>query len=339
MKAGKEYELLVERMYRELEPNAIITHDDHIYDERAQIKRQIDVSIKYQFAGVDNLIIVQVKDYKNKANIAVVDEFQTVINDVKANKGILICSKGFSTAAINKAKSYGIECLTVHSALKKNWETLVKIQIEKIFHCFELNMEFKIEIPKNNVAEYVDEDFFSYDCKNIISITDIVYDHIIQKNAWDYIKKKHIIRLYFKDIEVFYFFNNEMLPVKIGYVEIKYLLSDKSNFFVTPSNYIFEKNHTQNSSKLHNLTIKVEKFDSLIMDYYPNDKEAEGSPQISLKVFYFKNINKSHVTLNAKTDSFIEGYGYWIKDRKLMKENERALRLIEIENILLQKNS
>jgi ribosomal protein L18E len=190
MKAGKEYELLIEQLYSDLEPNAIVTHDDHIYDAQAKIKRQIDVSIKYQFAGVNNLIIVEVKDYKHKASISVVDQFQQVIEDVNANKGILICSKGFSKTAINKAKSYGIECLTVHSALNKKWETLLKIPVRKVIHEFTLNCDVMLNIA-HKVGEKVKflNDTFSYDGLNIVSSSEIILEHIINKKDWTYIKK------------------------------------------------------------------------------------------------------------------------------------------------------
>lgn len=333
MKAGKEYELLVERMYRELEPNAIVTFDDKIFDSRAQINRQIDVSIRYRFAAVDHLIIVEAKDHKHKADIAVVDKFQSVIEDTNANKGILICSSGFTKAAINKAKSNGIECLTVHSALKKNWETLVKIPVEKILYDFSLDLDAMINIEHlaGKKIDFIDQ-IYSYDGLNVVSITDLVFDLVLKKFEWAEIKKGKEISVDLGKAGVFQAFGKEMLPIESGILKVKYIKSSRSKFYVDPINYIYEKNLTKDTTDLHNLTISSETFESIMYNTYQNDSTILDSPIISAKVFRY-NKGYCHMSINFNVNGGIDG-AYYIKDRRLMKDDKRGKAIVELERIL-----
>ena len=54
-----DYQKLAAAIYAELEPNAIVTHDDKILGRDTGIERQIDVSIRSSIAGHDILDIVQ----------------------------------------------------------------------------------------------------------------------------------------------------------------------------------------------------------------------------------------------------------------------------------------
>lgn len=333
MKAGKEYEMLIEQMYRSLAPNSLVTLDDYIYDSRAQTKRQIDVSIRYKFAGVNHLIIVQAKDYKRKADIAVVDQFQQVIEDVNANKGILICSKGFSKTAITKAKNYGMECLSIHSALKKNWETLLKIPVRKTVHEFglELNIGLNIAHKAGKEVTFLDQTF-SYDKKNIVSLTDVVYKEIIKKHEWSYIKKGHKIRIDLKSLGLFHSFDNEMLPIFEGHIEINYSKSHVSNFYVEPINYLYQKNHIEGTNNLHNLTLSEDIMDEIVSIKQTNDSSITESPIVSSTVYYFNNSMYTSVFQFSVPGGIIGNY--LIKGNSIMKDDSKGRAIVELENTL-----
>lgn len=53
MKKGKEYEILIKKLYRSLEPNANIIQDDYILGRDTNTMRQIDVAIRFKFLGLD----------------------------------------------------------------------------------------------------------------------------------------------------------------------------------------------------------------------------------------------------------------------------------------------
>jgi len=96
MAKWREFENLVARIYQELLPESEVNLDDKILGHDSKTIRQIDVSIRHRLAGHKLLIIVQAKDYKKPADLPDVGEFATVIRDVRASKGIMVCNAGFT---------------------------------------------------------------------------------------------------------------------------------------------------------------------------------------------------------------------------------------------------
>lgn len=102
----KDYE---EAVYEECErvyhfSNVEIIKDIHIIGKYSGVKRQIDVLIKLLENGkVKSTILVECKHYVTKINVKIVDSFIGCLEDVCADKGIIVSEKGFTKAAINRA--------------------------------------------------------------------------------------------------------------------------------------------------------------------------------------------------------------------------------------------
>jgi len=64
-----EYEALAHEIVTELAPFATVTHDDHIVGKESEARRQIDISARWTVGDDENLLIVQVKDCKRKADV------------------------------------------------------------------------------------------------------------------------------------------------------------------------------------------------------------------------------------------------------------------------------
>jgi hypothetical protein len=124
-----EFEKLVALILEELSPHAQVKWDDHIYGHDTGIDRQIDVSIRATLAGTEILTIVQAKNWKQRADINTVGEFASVVRDVRATKGILVCKSGFSETTKNYAKNLGIELLNIHDAQSRDWNLEMRIPI------------------------------------------------------------------------------------------------------------------------------------------------------------------------------------------------------------------
>src|SRR5437870_10740382 len=105
----KQFERLAERIFAELLPFAQVTWNDHLLGQHSMRRRQIDVSIRAQVSGQPILSIVQAKDTSEAVDIGVVDAFASVVRDVRATKGILICRSGFDRTVYTYARSAGIE--------------------------------------------------------------------------------------------------------------------------------------------------------------------------------------------------------------------------------------
>src|SRR4051812_24981509 len=109
-----QYEALAHKIMEDLMPFAEVTLDDHIHGTLSEGFRQLDVTAKWKDGDKDFLLIVQVKDLGRKADVNVVGTFRSVIEDVGAHKGVLICSGGFSKNAMKYAKNIGISLYSLH---------------------------------------------------------------------------------------------------------------------------------------------------------------------------------------------------------------------------------
>lgn len=149
----KSYEELIYKIYKELEPIADIRLDDAIPGVESNTNRQIDISIRTQIATHQILMIVQAKHYKKRADVNIVGEFASVIRDVQASKGILICNAGFTRKAKEYAARLKIDLLSAHDASNKNWQTEIQIPVIKkslrvdlkIQHSYAVRAEMSID--------------------------------------------------------------------------------------------------------------------------------------------------------------------------------------------------
>jgi hypothetical protein len=153
-KGGKKrwqgFEELAHKILSEFAPFANVTLDDRLLGGDSGTYRQIDVSLRWNFAGRDLLTIVQAKDWKTKADIKVVDAFRSVIQDVGATQGILICSAGFSRNAMQYARKVGIRCYNVHDASSLNWSQQLTIPILWTDTSPTMMPEFNVHLEAND---------------------------------------------------------------------------------------------------------------------------------------------------------------------------------------------
>lgn len=124
-----DYQKLAAEIYADLEKAASVTHDDRILGVQSGIERQIDVAVRTSIAGHGILIIVQAKDLARPADVNVVGEFQSVIEDVRAAKGVLICSSGFTAGAREYADKLSIDLCTVHEVRHRKWSADLRIPL------------------------------------------------------------------------------------------------------------------------------------------------------------------------------------------------------------------
>lgn len=69
------------------------------------VKRQIDVLVDARFAeGMERRIIFDAKLRKRKVDVKDVESFEGLMRDVKASRGVLICSTGYTKATLARAQ-------------------------------------------------------------------------------------------------------------------------------------------------------------------------------------------------------------------------------------------
>lgn len=128
MPEWKQFEELAAQIYSELTPAARVTLNDKIVGQSG-VERQIDVSVRTKVAEHEILIIIDAKDYSEPADIGTVDGFAGKVSDVRANKGVLICSAGFTSGARARARQLGIDLCNLHDARSRKWKLDLKLPV------------------------------------------------------------------------------------------------------------------------------------------------------------------------------------------------------------------
>jgi len=222
-KDWQSYEELIYQIYKELEPVADVRMNDKILGLESQKERQIDISIRSNVAGHDILMIVQAKNHKKPADIKIVGEFDSVIRDLRASKGILICSAGFTRTAKEYAKRLKIDLYTAHDASKVNWQTEIQIPVIKKSITVEVKIQHRYVVMKPGSTDHMNIPF-PEDAFNIFM------------NKWqnDEIPKEqgnHYLKLDREDIQL----NENLLPLENG---ISYTVRARHHFkFFIPKEY------------------------------------------------------------------------------------------------------
>lgn len=123
----KKFEQLVHKLQVSLSPDSKITLDDRIIGSITGVERQIDISVKKTVGQFEILIVIDCKDYKHPVDVKSVEEFIGLVGDVKANKGALVSSNGFTEAAKTRAKNSGINLYRLIDAEDHDWKSYVAI--------------------------------------------------------------------------------------------------------------------------------------------------------------------------------------------------------------------
>jgi hypothetical protein len=93
------------------------------------VPRQIDISIRKQVGQYPILIVIDCKDYKEPLDVKDVETFAGMVKDVRANRGAIIASSGFTEAAVNVARNHGIDTFRCVDTESVDWKSYVAIPV------------------------------------------------------------------------------------------------------------------------------------------------------------------------------------------------------------------
>lgn len=111
---GIAFEKVVAAIQAQIDPTAVVTHNEIILDRLSQ-PRQFDVVVRGVFGGQKMLGVIECKDTRKKVGTPEVDGFVTKAQDINANFKILMSRRGFSKPALAKCYHYGIQALSLVS--------------------------------------------------------------------------------------------------------------------------------------------------------------------------------------------------------------------------------
>ena len=106
-----------------------VTLDEKLTGHDSKTLRQIDVVIRGRVHQYPILIVVECKDVARPVDVSTIDAFVSVIRDVRANKGVLISTSGFTPAAIELARVRNVATKTYLDTENVDWRTEVTIPV------------------------------------------------------------------------------------------------------------------------------------------------------------------------------------------------------------------
>jgi len=167
MKAGKRFEKLTKIIFSQLVTNPEYEKVEHnVMLEGKDGPRQIDVLIQSRVAGIEIKTIIECKDYNDKVSVGVIDSLHSVMEDVCANKGVVVSSNGFSSKAISKARRLGISLYTAHEALSEKWKIDTEIPV-LVTEISSVNMKANAKFSVPYKTEIQADSFYTINDVNI----------------------------------------------------------------------------------------------------------------------------------------------------------------------------
>lgn len=166
----RKYERKIHEELTKIYKDCEFEFDDQIFGKYSKINRQVDISIRGEVGGNKILGIVDCKYFSTKIDVKIVESFLGMIEDTKANFGLLITNKGYSKAAKNRAEVKNLKL----DILEFNKFKEVKITLDYLFNKKINNLELSryefFKRCKQNWG-YFDKENSSYQ-KKIISFKD-----------------------------------------------------------------------------------------------------------------------------------------------------------------------
>jgi hypothetical protein len=101
----KEYEAYVYGALQRLLPGATVRQNVHLPGTKTHKQRQVDVLVERRLGTFEFKIAVDCKCYKRKVNVNDVERFLGMLDDIRVSKGVLMTTKGYTTAALKRIEN------------------------------------------------------------------------------------------------------------------------------------------------------------------------------------------------------------------------------------------
>ncbi len=130
MKKWKRYQQTIADLFRSLGCNAEIERSI----QGARARHEIDVWVTFSHFGIQHLWAVECKDCKNRIRKEKVLALKALVEDVGADRGILVAEAGFQRGATDAAKSSNIMLTSISQLRLLTHEELLRSSLIKLEH-------------------------------------------------------------------------------------------------------------------------------------------------------------------------------------------------------------
>jgi hypothetical protein len=84
-----------------------------LYRSRSGVSHEVDLAVEFEVGGLRYLTLFEIKHRRAKLGAEDVLRFWAVVDDIGANKGVIVSSAGFSAAALHMARTKGLALLQI----------------------------------------------------------------------------------------------------------------------------------------------------------------------------------------------------------------------------------
>lgn len=102
-KSWRKYEQAIYKALTSVFVDCELEFDDRIFGQFSRVDRQIDISIRGEIGGNKILGIIDCKYFSQNIDVKIIESFIGMLEDTKANFGLIITNNGFSEAAKRRA--------------------------------------------------------------------------------------------------------------------------------------------------------------------------------------------------------------------------------------------
>lgn len=127
----RKFEKTIAGIHKFAEMGAQVVRDDRITGRITKRRRQIDVSVRFTHGFSEYLLIVECKDYKHKVPVRDVEALRTKMQDVGADRAVMVTTVGYQAGAVETARAYNIELRTLAEEIS-DWVNVLKRQIVRV---------------------------------------------------------------------------------------------------------------------------------------------------------------------------------------------------------------
>ena len=146
-KSSRDLEILVAKIQQQLAPKAEVLHDVKLDGRYSRRKRQIDVLVREKIGQYEIKIVIDCKDYKTPVDVKAIEEFYGLLDDVGAQKGVIVCPKGFSQTAKARAECYQIDLYSPVDTDAHKWRAKVTIPATCDFRNVRMSFGISMSAP------------------------------------------------------------------------------------------------------------------------------------------------------------------------------------------------
>lgn len=144
----RDLEILVAKIQEQLAPDAEVVHDAKLKGGQSKRSRQIDVLVRQKIGQYEMLIVLECKDYARPVDVKGVGQFYELMTDVGAHKGALVCPKGFTEAAKERASGWQIDLYSPVDTDAHKWQVRVTAPVVCDFRSAALSFCISSSAPK-----------------------------------------------------------------------------------------------------------------------------------------------------------------------------------------------